>query len=194
MVLGRHDDRRVGDAHAVVGEDDLDRPDDNHDTVDELRLERDLDRVRRAVDREIADRRDLHRLAAGGRVSPSSIGWVSTNVASGNSSVSSAPRALSSRRLSLVVIASMFASIETAVTVVPSIVIVPATSGVRPTAVVEPIPLNSSSTRNPTNVPVESSKLNDPIDVSTVHVPAMPVVVASAVPAAVVAGSAALRS
>ena len=74
----------------------------------------------------------------------------------------------------------MFASTETAVTVVPSIVIVPDTSGVRPTAVVEPIPLNSSWTRKPTNVPVESSKLNSPIDVSTVHVPAMPVVVATA--------------
>ena len=55
-------------------------------------------------------------------------------------------------------------------TVVPSIVIAPDTCGVRPTAVVEPIPLNSSCTRNPTNVPVESSKLNSPIDVSTVHV------------------------
>ena len=85
----------------------------------------------------------------------------------------------------------MFASTETAVTVVPSIVIVPDTSGVRPTAVVEPIPDNSSWTRNPTNVPVESSKLNSPIDVSTVHVPAMPAVAASVVAASVVAGSAA---
>jgi hypothetical protein len=35
--------------------------------------------------------------------------------------------------------------------------IVPLTVGVRPTAVVEPIPDSSSSTRKPTNVPVESS-------------------------------------
>ena len=64
---------------------------------------------------------------------------------------------LSSRRLSLVVIEVMSASIVAAVTVVPSMVIVPVTSGVRPTAVVEPSPVSSSSTRKPTNVPVESS-------------------------------------
>ena len=51
----------------------------------------------------------------------------------------------------------MSASIVAAVTVVPSMVTVPLTSGVRPTAVVEPSPLSSSSTRKPTNVPVESS-------------------------------------
>ena len=57
----------------------------------------------------------------------------------------------------LVVIAVMSASIVTAVTVVPSTTSVPVISGVRPTAVVDPIADNSSSTLNPTNVPVESS-------------------------------------
>ena len=72
-------------------------------------------------------------------------------------SVSSALWTLSSRRLSLVVIADMSASIVTSVTVVPSMTNVPLTSGVRPTAVVDPMPVSSSSTRNPTKVPVESS-------------------------------------
>ena len=62
-----------------------------------------------------------------------------------------------------------------AVSVVPSMVIVPLTAGVRPTAVVEPIPLSSSLTRKPTNVPVESSKLNSPTEVSTVQCSGDPV-------------------
>ena len=78
-------------------------------------------------------------------------------MAVGKSPVSSALWTLSSRRLSLVVIVVMSASMVAAVSVVPSIVIEPVTSGVRPTAVVEPMPDSSSSMRKPTNVPVESS-------------------------------------
>ena len=76
--------------------------------------------------------------------SPSSIGAVSMNVAVGNCDVSRASCTRSSRRLSLVVIDVMSASMLAAVTVVPSTVTVPETAGVRPTAVVEPMPVSSS--------------------------------------------------
>ena len=68
----------------------------------------------------------------------------------------------------------MSAVTSAAVNFVPSMVIVPLTAGVRPTAVVDPIPLSCSWTRNPTNVPVEFSKLNSPTDVSTAQLPATP--------------------
>src|SRR4051794_4411650 len=68
----------------------------------------------------------------------------------------------------------MSATMEAAVSVVPSMVIVPVTAGVRPTAVVDPRPVSSSATRKPTNVPVESSKLNSPTLGSTAHPPATP--------------------
>lgn len=88
---------------------------------------------------------------------PSSIGAVSVNVAVGNRSVSSASCTLSSRRRSLVVIVLRSISNEAAVTVVPSIVIEPVTSPVRPTAVAAPIRDSSSSTRKPAKVPVADS-------------------------------------
>src|SRR6478735_2600649 len=68
----------------------------------------------------------------------------------------------------------MSASMSAAVTAVPAIAIVPVTAGVRPTAVVEPMPLSSSFTRKPTNVPVEFSKLNSPTVSSTAQLPSMP--------------------
>ena len=69
---------------------------------------------------------------------------------------------------------------STAVMVVPSIVIVPVTLDVRPTASCAPTVASVSWTRYPTNVPVSP----EPIDGSTVHDPAMPAAVA-----AVAAGS-----
>ncbi len=114
------------------------------------------------------------------------MGDVSTNVAWGNWSVSSASRARPSRRLSLVVRADMSAVMVAACTVVPSISSVPVTSGVRPTAVVDPTPLSSSATRKPAKVPVESSKENSPIEVSTFQVPATSPSAASAPVAAAV--------
>jgi hypothetical protein len=65
----------------------------------------------------------------------------------------------------------MSASIVAAVSVVPSEVIPPVTSGVRPTPVVDPIPVNSSPTRNPTNVPFEFSQENVRTEVSADNEP-----------------------
>ena len=75
---------------------------------------------------------------------PRATGSVRVKVAIGNSPVSRADCTRLSRRDSLVVMAVMSASKVAAVRVVPSIVISPVTSGVRPTAVVEPIVVSSS--------------------------------------------------
>ena len=108
-------------------------------------------------------------------------------MAAGNWSVSRACCTRRSRRESFVVIVLRSASIAAAVRVVPSIVMVPVTSPVRPTAVVDPMLASSSSTRNPTNDPVADSKSNVPIDVSTAQVPStLPPVGGAVVPAAVV--------
>ena len=86
-----------------------------------------------------------------------------------------------SRRELFVVSCVMSASIVVAVSVVPSIVMAPVTAGVRPTAVVDPMPASSSATRNPTKLPVESSKLNWPTLSSTAHAPDTPLGDAAAV-------------
>src|SRR4029079_5063862 len=113
-------------------------------------------------------------LAPVAAASPNSIGAVNLNVAVGNCLVPSAPRAGPSRRELLVVSLVMSASIDASVTVVPAIVIAPVTAGVGPTGVVDPMLLSSSLTRKPTNVPVESSKLNSPTVSSTAQLPSMP--------------------
>jgi hypothetical protein len=69
-----------------------------------------------------------------------------------------------------------------AVSVVPSMVIDPVTSPVRPTAVVEPIAASSSWMRNPANVPVALSKSNSPVSVSTTQEPLIPSTVPVAEP------------
>ena len=79
----------LGHADAVVGERDVDRADDDDDAVDELGLQRDRDRRRDAVDRQLAGRR-TSTAAPVAAASPSSTGAVSTNVAVGKSPVSSA--------------------------------------------------------------------------------------------------------
>ena len=88
--------------------------------------------------------------------SPKSTASVSTNVASGKASVSSASRALPSRRESLVVSVDRSAVMSAEVKVLPSMTISPLTSRVRPTAVAEPM-VSSSSTRKPANEPVADS-------------------------------------
>ena len=100
------------------------------------------------------------------------MGSVSANVASGNRAVSMAWLCIAPSRRSLSLASAVrSATIETSVTVVPSIVSEPSTAGVRPTAVFAPMPASSSWTRYPTNdaVPAERS----PTVVSTVHVPSI---------------------
>ena len=71
-------------------------------------------------------------------------------------------------------------TISAEVRVVPSISMVPLTSGVRPTAVVEPIDSKTSSTRNPAKVAVVSSvTVNSPTVVSTDHSPSIPSIVST---------------